>query len=195
MVSNSISFPNQNFWTIKYQLFIILEVTELQKVGMHNFRQLINKNWVALHKWTLVKDFENICYSKYLKYSTDIIDMSELTFETIVIRDKIYKSMRKGNWLVFNFEYLPVNFEELFKDKIIYPQILDPKIVFNQLEGYNIFVDEKVDISPNFRLIILSKSTQWDENIWYKFKHISIDPLKYKAEQEEKLIMKRSGNK
>ena len=160
---------------------------------MHNFSQIINQNWISLHKWTLINDFDSICYENYLKYSTDIIDISDLTSDLTNVQSAIYNSMKKGNWLVFNFNYLPVWFDEIFQNNIIPREILDPKIVFNLTEGYNIFIKENIVVSTTFRLIALSKSTEYDSNIMGKFKLISIDKKKFKIEQEEELIMKRSG--
>lgn len=192
------------FWLTKKTLpsliINILAISESQKVGMSDgassksIKDRINHNWVVEQKWTLVWDLDNICYEHFLKYSTDIIDMTELSFDLELVREKIFSSMSKGNWLVLDFAYIPIWFDDLFKDGSIPKHILEPKFVFNLVEGYNVFVDEKIEVNPTFRLIITSKSTLWDSNLYPKFVAISVDALKYQAEQEEKLLMKRTSN-
>lgn len=103
--------------------------------------------------------------------------------------------MDKGVWLVLNFEFLPVCFENILNEDVIPKQVLEPKYVFNQNDGYNVFVDKKISVHSSFRLIALSKSTQWESNVYHKFCHVSVDLKKYQAEQEEELMLKRTGNK
>lgn len=138
----------------------VTEITEEQKVGLSSIKSLINQNCVHSQKWTLIKDFDGICYEHVLKYNADIIDVSELTFDTQELTGKITEAMEKGIWLVLNFEFMPVTLQEFIEKDIIPKQILEPKFVFNLMDGYNVFVETGVTTNHNFRLIFLTKSKQ-----------------------------------